>query len=126
MSLGYETYEDNRSFEQKGLTGSVKRFTTDKMEYPCFIIQSTDDNPVKLFKMQTLQRMFATTKVYDESLTDSLIYLYFSTAGKIAKVGSIRPSQVKPILSLFEGNNVIGFLDKDTQLEGMHLYVLAE
>ena len=78
MSLGYETFEDNRSFEQKGLTGDVQRFTTTKMEYPCYILNSTEDNPIKMFKMQTLTRMYASSKIYDEALSNNLIHIYFS------------------------------------------------
>lgn len=126
MSLGYETYEDNRDFEQAGLTGEVRRYTTTKMEYPCYILCSTERNPIKLHSVATLKKMFPSLKVYDESVADSLIHVYFNQGSQTAKLGMIMPNQVKTFLKLFEGYCIEGYIDKDTPLKDMYLYVLAE
>ena len=126
MSLGYDVYEDNREFEQKGLTGEVKRYTTGKLDYPCYIIYSEDDNQVEMYKIQVLRQMFSTSKTYVESDAKSMINLYFSQGSKMAKLGIIQPKQVKSFLKLFESNIVEGYYDADTVLKDDYLYVLAE
>lgn len=125
MALGYETYEDDRDFKQEGLTGNVRRYTTTKMDFPCYILCSSDENPIKLHSIETLKQMFPNMKVYDETIANSLIQIYFNKDDKTVKLGAIQPSQVKTFLKLFDGCDIDGFLDKDTKLENMYLYVLA-
>lgn len=125
MSLGYEVYEDERDFEQKGLTGNVRRYSTTKMIFPCFILCSEENNPVPLHSIETLRRMFSTSKIYDESIANSLIHIYFNQGNQTAKLGSIQPSQVKTFLRLFDGCNIDCYLNKDEQLTGMYMYVLS-
>ena len=126
MSLGYEVYEDDRSFEAEGITGNVRRYSTDKMVFPCYIMKSHEANLVPLYKIQTLQNMFKTgTKQFNEEDGNSTITIYFEQDGTTLRLGHILPIQVKPFLTLMEGNDVVGFLDKDTFLEDDYLYVLA-
>lgn len=125
MALGYEVYEDNRNFEQDGLTGDVKRYVTEKMEFPCYIIVATPDNIVENYKISVLTRMFANIKTYNEDDANSSISLYFNQGDKTVKLGKIFPKQVKSFLKLFEGNIVDGFYDKDTKLTDDYLYVLS-
>ena len=126
MSLGYNTYEDDRRFEQKGLTGEVRRYTTTKMSFHCYVICSTEEKVVKLHSIETLKKMFPNSKVYDESIADSLIHIYFNQGNQTAKLGVIQPNQVKTFLKLFESCEVDGYLSQDEKLEGMYLYILAE
>ena len=126
MVLGYEVYEDERDFEQKGLTGNVSRYTLTKMSYPCYILCSSDEKPIQLHSIEVLKKMLPTSEIYDESIANSLISIYFNQGGRTAKVGCIQPSQVKTFLKLFEDCDVDCFLDKDTQLKGMYMYVLSD
>lgn len=126
MSLGYDVYEDKRSFEEKGITGNVKRYTTTKMDFPCYVIVSSEDNPVEEFKISVLQKMFETVKVYDEEEAKRAIFLYFSDGVRTVKLGRIKPSQVKSFLKLFDANNVDGYYSRDKELVGDYRYVLAE
>lgn len=126
MGLGFDVYEDKRNFEQDGITGNVKRYTTTKMNFPCFVIVSSAENPVEEFKVSILQKMFETIKVYNEEEAKRAIFLYFSDGMRTVKLGKIKPSQVKSFLTLFETNNVDGYLDKDTELVGDYRYVLSE
>lgn len=126
MSLGYEAYKDDRSFEQKGLTGEVRRYTTTNMEFPCLIICSTEEKPIRRHSLETLHMMFPKAQLYNEELAKSMIHIYFSQGDKVAKLGLIQPNQVKSFLRLFADNEVDGYLSQDNKLEGMYLYVLAD
>lgn len=127
MALGYDTFEDDRDFEQKGLTGKVSRYTTEKMSFPCYIIDADSGQKVEAYKIKVLKNMTAnigSSKNID--IEDDMINLYFSQGGQMARLGKICPKQVKSFLKLFEGNKIDGFFDKDTPLNDDYLYVLAE
>ena len=129
MSLGYEIQEDNRDFEQKGLTGQVSRFSSQDMIYPCYIIRSTDENPVPEYKAEALKGMLNTIKSNSEGQFDinaiQNIMIYMDFQGSRFGLGNIVASQVKSFLSSFEGNDIIGYFDENTELSGQNLYVLA-
>ena len=126
MALGYDTYEDNRDFEQEGLTGNVRRYVTESMTYPCFIIVNEADKPVEVIKLQVLKKMSAVVEKYDEEEANSMISIYFSSGDKTAYLGKIQPKQVKSFISLFSVNHVVAYYDRDTLLEGDMRYVLSE
>ena len=123
MSLGYETYEDNRSFEKTGITGNVKRYTVESMSYPCYIISLSDT--IARYKLEVLRKMFSVTKNYNEDLANSAISIYFDSGDKLIKFGRIFPTQVKSFLKLFETEDIKGFLNSEKLLQGDYLYVLA-
>lgn len=124
MSLGYTTYEDDRNFEKSGLTGTVKRYTSESMEYPCYII--TLSNSIPRYKLDILKRMFSMSSSFNEDLVNLAISIYFDSDGKLIKFGKIYPAQVKSFLKLFETENIIGYYSKDKVLENEYLYVLAD
>lgn len=126
MALGYETYEDDRDFEQDGLTGEVKRYAIESMNFPCYIINCDDEHTVEAFKIKVLRNMFSAVKAYNEEEAKLAISLYFHQGDKTAKLGQIYPKQVKSFLKLFESNFIEGFLSADKKLEGDYLYILAE
>jgi hypothetical protein len=125
MALGFDTYEDNREFEKKGLTGDVRRYTTAKMEFPCFILCSSEEHPIQMHSIDALRRMFPTSKVYDETIANSLIHIYFNQGDRTAKLGCIQPGQVKTFLRLFDGCDLDCFLNSEKQLTGMYMYILS-
>jgi hypothetical protein len=126
LSLGYDVYNDDRDFEQKGLTGSVRRYTTSSMQFPCYILINSEEKPIKSYSIETLRQMFPISKVYDESLANSLIHIYFNQGDKTVRIGAIQGSQVKTFLKLFENNDIDGYISENQKLEGMYLYVLSE
>lgn len=126
MDYGYEVYEDKRNFEQKGLTGTVSRYATEKMRYPCYVIGTDNEHPVEKFKIDVLRSMFKTADVYNEEESKRAIALYFAQGDEIARLGQIYPKQVKPFLQLFENCLVTGYFDANTKLIDDYLYVLAE
>ena len=128
MSLGYDTYEDNREFEQDGLTGTVRKYVTENMQYPCYIVEMTDDHIIEKYKIGVLQKMFKTVDTYDEEEAKLVISVYISGSGKLLRLGQITPKQVKPFLRLFDKDMdyIYGYFDSDTELTKDYLYVLSE
>lgn len=114
--LGYDTYEDNRTFETED---KVKRYTTSKMEFPCLILSGQ----IEMFKFNVLKNMFNSSTQLIEGL--QTIDIYYEQGDKVVKLGKITSQQVKSFLSLFSNANIVGYLDKDTKLEGDYLYVLT-
>lgn len=125
MALGYETYDDNRNFEQEGLTGNVRRYVTESMTFPCFILVAEEDKQVEIVKIKVLKQMAEVVETYNEEEANSLISVYFSSGDKTAYLGKIQPRQVKSFISLFSTNTVVAYYDKETLLEGDMRYVLA-
>lgn len=125
MALGYETYDDNRDFEQEGLTGNVRRYVTESMTFPCFILVAEEDKQVEIVKIKVLKQMAEVVETYNEEEANSLISVYFSSGDKTAYLGKIQPRQVKSFISLFSTNTVVAYYDKETLLEGDMRYVLA-
>ena len=126
MGLGYEVYEDNRDFVQEGLTGEVKRHVSEDMRFPSIIVQMDDEHPVEDYKVQVLRSMLKTATSYDEAFKDTAISVYFYNGEKSARFGQITSHQVRALLQLFASNNLVGYLNKDTILEGHYLFALSD
>ncbi len=128
MSLGYNTYEDNRNFEQEGLTGTVRKYITEDMQFHSYILRLVEDKPIEKYKIAVLQKMFQTVETYDEEEAALIISIYISDDKRTLRLGQITPKQVKPFLRLFEKDleQVIGYFDKNTELKDDLLYVLSE
>ena len=126
MELGYNTFEDKRDFVQDGLTGTVKRYSTEKMSFPCFVLVHTDEKPIKLSSIQILKQMSLSIKQYDEEQAFQAINVYYNKDDQTVSICKIFPQQVKSFLKLFENCQVDGYFDDSTYLTGQYLYVLAE
>ncbi len=128
MSLGYDTYEDNREFTQEGLTGTVRKYITEDMQFPCYIVEMTPEHNVPKYKIGVIQKMFRTADTYDEEEAKLVISIYVSDGSKTIRFGQITPKQVKPFLRLFDEDleQVRGYFDANTELTGEYLYVLSE
>ena len=131
MSIGYEVAEDTRSFEQDGLTGQVSRFSTRDMQYPCYVVRSTAENPIPEYKAEALKGMLNQVQVnngneqFDANAVHNIM-IYMDFENNRFGLGSITPQQVKSFLASFEGNDVVGYFNETTELTGVNLYVLAE
>ena len=126
MQLGYEIYEDKRDFEQKGLTGEVNKYTTEKMNFPCYVIVSTEENKIPLYKIKVIKQMSSTVSIYDEEEAKMAINIYFTENGKVVSICKLYPRQVKSFLKLFDENIVDGYMDSETKLIGDMLFVLSD
>ena len=125
MSLGYNVYEDDRNFNQDGLTGQVNKYATENMSFPCYIIVADDEHKVQMYRIVILKQMSSTVQIYDEEESKLAINIYFYQDGKTVSICKIFPKQVKSFLKLFDECKVIGFMDKDTELNNDLLYVLS-
>ena len=122
MALGYEVAEDTRSFETQGLTGKVTRFSTTALEFPAFVIMLDDKHPLKAITVDAFKRM--EPRIDDVTEDISLIHVYAFQGEQLAKLGMISATQVQIFLNLFKDNEVVGYVNKDTELTGDYLYVL--
>lgn len=118
--IGYEVEQEKRTFEQEGITGTVSRYSTCNLSYPCFIVKP----PFEKYKISVLRAMFQRSGDYNEDENDLSVSLYFEQGGQLAGMGKIFPRQVNSFLKLFEKNEVIGFYTDGTELTGDYLYVL--
>ena len=119
-----DSYVDNRDFEVQGISGNVSKFTNEAVSYPYFLLENTKECPVEFSKLKVLANIIATSKITESSL--SPVSIYYKDNDKVLKLGKLSAKQVKSFLRLFDGNLVSGMYDKNTKLEGEHLYVLAE
>lgn len=119
--IGYEVEQEQRTFETDGLTGNVSRYAQESLSYPCYIVKS----PFELYKVNVLRSMYSTGKSVGGIDANSGIHIYFEQNEKMAGFGKIYPRQVNAFLRLFEKNEIVGFYDDGTQLEGDYLYVLG-
>ena len=116
----YEGYsEDSGVREIEGITDTVTDYTYTNLAYPCIIFK----NGVKLEKhrIQVISNMVksnATGVVKD-------ISLYFSNEGQLYKLGEIGGIQVSPLIDIVGRDNLIAFLDKDTELKESLIYTLC-
>ena len=119
MALGYDVYEDDRDFEQEGITGEVKKFVKGTMQYPCLILEETAEKRLNLFSLQTAQEMFTKPEgLYDESDIDRIVFVYIRLLdGHLISFNSIDSMKVNAFCKLFEGYNITGRMYVDGEIE---------
>lgn len=110
MSLGYEVFDDERNFEQEGITGEVKKYAKGVMKYPCIILTETEENRLNLFSLQTAKEMFTKPDaIYDETYVDRIVYVYVRLLdGHLISFNSIDSSKVNAFCNLFQGHLITG------------------
>lgn len=123
--LGYEVYEDTRSFEKTGFSGVVKRYTTESMRFPCYIVDA-DKTEIEEYRLKIITNMFKTSSAVDVAEDDSTVSIYVKMQDKTVRLGQINSTQVKAFLKLFETKFVVGYYDENTELLDDYLYVLAQ
>lgn len=121
-----DSYNDNRSFDVDGITGSVSKYIKEDVSYPYFVLEATEECPVPLNRLQVLPNLFGTTQIVSGISTATPVTIYYKAEGKVIKLGKLAARQVKSFLRLFEGNIIRGMYDASTPLEGDMLYVLSD
>lgn len=106
----------------KGITDHVSEFVYTNLTYPCIIFKKNFHCPKH--QMKVLSNM-----VKSKGITKD-ITLYFEkgiddSASELFKIGTIGGVQVDSLLSIFSSENLLGFYDSDTVLEGSKLYTLC-
>lgn len=123
MAIGYDVEETERSYEQKGITGTVTRGAIEKCNFPCIILYSTTEEALPRYKLNVLSAMI---KTGENIVIDKPIYLYLTNGAKVIKLGMVSDRQIKGIYDLFEGNKMDVYLNKDRMLNEEYRYILAE
>ena len=122
MSLGYDTFDSERTFEKQGITGQVQRYSREAMNYPCYIVSMQD---MPMCKLLAFKGLVAAPEVLARQEVDTSINVYFKQGEQHAYFGKILPAQVKAFINVFGQDNIIGFLSKEKEIKDMYLYILA-
>lgn len=125
VSLGYEVEEESRSFEKEGLTGKVSKYTFENKEYPCITLVVDEKLGLPSYKMGVLTTMFVANNKVATAVNNS-INIYISAGTTTVRAGKIKPAQVKTIVRLFEGYELVAQLSEERMLEGHYIYILAD
>lgn len=125
---GYDVYEDNRTFEQEGITGEVTRYTKVDVNYPYFMLINHNDGNFPLYKMKTLPSLMVNAKTQQSGDVElnKTIEIYFKDGERVIRLGKILPKQVKGFLNIFEGSDIKCMLNPDKELVGEYMYILAD
>lgn len=116
-SVGYEVYEDKRTFEKD-------KDCLDGLSYPCMIVELGTEITVPKSRMLTLKGMMDSANV-SIGVCAEPVNLYFRT-DKLMLVGKLQARQIKSFLKLFNEVPIKGFLSKDVELVGDKLYILSD
>lgn len=112
-----EEAEENSVKDIHGITDKVSKYTYTKLEYPCIIFKSGFTCPQH--QMNVISNMVRT------SSPDKDTALYFENDSKLFKLGKLSGTQVDPLLELIGVENLVGYYDENTRLEGDRLYTLC-
>lgn len=124
MALGYDVEEVKQNFDVDGLTGSVNRYVTEDMKFPCYIIEINSESKLLEYQVRGLRRMM-NFNAENSSVDADLISIYVKDEKSTVTLGKLMPRQVVAFLRLLKGCKVIGFLNKDKMLEGDLLLSLS-
>lgn len=124
MALGYDVEEVKQNFDVDGLTGSVNRYVTEDMKFPCYIIEINSESKLLEYQVRVLRRMM-NFNAENSSVDADLISIYVKDEKSTVTLGKLMPRQVVAFLRLLKGCKVIGFLNKDKMLEGDLLLSLS-
>lgn len=124
MSLGYAVDSPKQSFDVEGITGTVERYVTEDMQFPCYIIILGKDSELLEYQVRVLKQMMNFTPE-ESSLDADFISIYVKDENSTVTLGKIQPRQVVAFLRLMKNCEVIGFLNPKKILKGDLLYSLA-
>lgn len=107
--------------EVKGITDTVTEYVYTDLAYPCIIFKKGFTCPKH--QMKVLSNMVQSKGIKKD------ITLYFekdtgTDTPELFKIGSIGGLQVDSLLSIFSLDNLVGFYDESTLLEGDRLFTL--
>ena len=122
--LGYDIHESTVTTAEE----VVSRYAKVDIEYPCFtIVKPIDEESNKKLTLHVTKILPSMFKCSSKDKEDAeYIAVYFKDGARKFKLGRIMSRQVKPILRLFEGFDIEGYLSKEKELVGDYLYVLSE
>lgn len=111
--------EDGEVKEIKGITDTVTDYTYTGLSYPCIVFKQ--GFKLERHKVQVISNMVKsnTTGIKKD------ISLYFSNKDQLYKLGEISGVQVSPLIDIAGRDNLIAFLDADTELNDSLIYTLC-
>lgn len=112
-----EEAEENSVDDIHGITDKVTEFTYTKMEYPCIMFKEGFSCPQH--QMKVISNMVKT------NTPDKDTSLYFLSGGEMYKLGMLSGQQIDPLLELVGVDNLVGYYDSETRLEGDRIYTLC-
>lgn len=111
--------EDGEVKEIKGITDTVTDYTYTGLSYPCIVFKQ--GFKLERHKVQVISNMVKSNTV--DIKKD--ISLYFSNKDQLYKLGEISGVQVSPLIDIAGRDNLIAFLDADTELNDSLIYTLC-
>lgn len=115
----YEGYDEEKVEELEGITDKVTDLSYTKLEYPSIVFKYGSKLPThKVMLISNMVKSSAGTGKKD-------ITLYFNNEGDIYKIGMLSGHQVEHFLNIVPKEQLIGFYDDGTRLEGDRIYVLC-
>lgn len=116
----YEGYNEDSSTEEiKGITNKVTEYTYTGLTYPCIVFK--DGMKLEKHKIQVISNM---VKSNSSALVKD-ISLYFNNGDQLYKLGMISGVQVISLIDIANRDNLIAFLDADTELKDSLIYTLC-
>ena len=113
----YGEDEDAVVGEKKGITGEVTSYAYTNLAYPCFMFKQ--GFTCERHKMKVLSNMI-NAKGYNKDIA-----IYFREGEDTFKIGAISGQQVSFLLDIIGLDNLEGYYDDGTKLEGSKMYVLC-
>lgn len=110
-------YDEDAVSEIAGITDTVTDYTYTDLEYPCILFREGFSCPKHQLKV--VSNMVRTGNVEKD------INLYFINNGEVFRMGMISGIQVSSFIEIIGEDNLIGFYEDGTKLEGDRLYVLC-
>lgn len=111
--------EDGEVKEIKGITDTVTDYTYTGLSYPCIVFKQ--GFKLERHKVQVISNMVKSNTVG----INKDISLYFSNNDQLYKLGEISGVQVSPLIDIAGRDNLIAFLDADTELNDSLIYTLC-
>lgn len=100
-----------------GVTNSVTQFVLSNMNFPSLCLRENIILP--------RHKWVIISKLVKQNADEKDISLYFNRNGELYKAGSISGIQVKALVDIIGLDNLVGYYNKDKQLVGDKIYVLA-
>lgn len=109
--------EEEQIKEIHGITDVVTEYTYTGLDYPCIIFKKGFSSP--MHKMSVISNMVKNKGVSKDTT------LYFEREEGVFKIGKIGGIQVESLLDIIGLENLLGFLNEKTKLEGSKMYILC-
>lgn len=112
--------EENEQEEVKdirGITDEVSKYVYSGMQFPCVCLNADITLPK--------HKWVIISKLVKQGAVEKDIGVYMIRNGELFKAGSLSGIQVKAFIDIVGLENIFGYYNKETKLEGDKIYVLS-